>query len=135
MNEILFNEMQRKQSYLFDSKLYSTSPKTGGSLPPLIEVDSLLMWWWSWEKLMEIELSWRWNWKFSGGGVEVKGKISNFRYSSADYTRKNSNIWNTKKNYKVLFRITPTENRSQKRPTFKFIWVDVNICLLNAKLI
>jgi hypothetical protein len=44
--------MQRKQSYvssklwyLFDSKLYSTSAKTGTSIPPLIEVDSLLISW------------------------------------------------------------------------------------------
>ncbi len=44
--------MQRKQSYvssklwyLFNSKLYSTSAKTGTSIPPLIEVDSLLMSW------------------------------------------------------------------------------------------
>ena len=44
--------MQRKQSYvssklwyLFDSRLYSTSAKTGTSIPPLIEVDSLLKSW------------------------------------------------------------------------------------------
>ena len=44
--------MQRKQSYvssklwyLFNSKLYSTSAKTGTSIPPLIEVDSLLISW------------------------------------------------------------------------------------------
>jgi hypothetical protein len=44
--------MQRKQSYvstklwyLFDSKLYSTSAKSETSIPPLIEVDSLLISW------------------------------------------------------------------------------------------
>jgi hypothetical protein len=44
--------MQRKQSYvssklsyLFDSKLYSISAKTETSVPPLIEVDSLLISW------------------------------------------------------------------------------------------
>jgi hypothetical protein len=44
--------MQRKQSYvsskllyLFDSKLYPISPKTGTTPPPNIEIDSLLMSW------------------------------------------------------------------------------------------